>query len=388
MLTDLLASAISEAEKLVVNAPHVRTEQDRAEGYQYLAAAIQATLHAAWAPQQWDPIFITGAGPFTKQGLDNPDTLYWVAHLAGDGEYVVSGKRGSTVDLSFQVLGGAYTDSHVPESIIAFDDRELHTMPGEPFELRFGREPSNGRTNYYTLAPGACQLLVREVYSDWAETRGTIRIERVGAAGAAVPALTEERAERRYAEAAAALVTRIRTWLTFPQRFYLQLPVNTLTEPRFTPGGLATQYSSVGHYDLAGDQAMIITVPKSDAPYQGFQLGSMWYLSLDYVNHQTSLTAAQSEVDPDGMIRLVVSERNPGIANWIETLGHSRGYLQMRWQRLSRALTAADGPTVEIVDIGEVAAKLPFYEQNAITRSDFAARIAARQRAVADRMVA
>ena len=31
-----------------------------------------------------------------------------------------------------------------------------------------------------------------------------------------------------------------------------QLPVNTLTEPRLTPGGLATQYSSVGHYDLAG----------------------------------------------------------------------------------------------------------------------------------------
>ena len=55
------------------------------------------------------------------------------------------------------------------------------------------------------------------------------------------------------------------------------------------PGGLATQYSSAGHFDLAEDQALIITLPVTDAPYLGFQLGSLWYISLDYINHQTSL---------------------------------------------------------------------------------------------------
>ena len=45
---------------------------------------------------------------------------------------------------------------------------------------------------------------------------------------------------------------------------------------------------------------MIVTVPaasKDVAPYQGIQLGSMWYVSLDYINHQTSLTADQARVD-------------------------------------------------------------------------------------------
>ena len=53
----------------------------------------------------------------------------------------------------------------------------------------------------------------------------------------------------------------------------------------------------MGHYDLADDQAMIVTVPAAGhrvAPYQGIQLGSMWYISLDYINHQTSLTADQA----------------------------------------------------------------------------------------------
>ena len=126
-------------------------------------------------------------------------------------------------------------------------------------------------------------------------------------------------------------------------------PVNTLTEPRLTPGGLTTQYSAVGHYQLNYDQAMLVTVPASDAPYQGIQLGSMWYISTDFINRQTSLTASQARIDADGKIRFVISERNPGLANWLECTGHRRGYIQIRWQRVSREFTPADGPGVERV---------------------------------------
>jgi len=123
--------------------------------------------------------------------------------------------------------------------------------------------------------------------------------------------------------------------------FYLNEPVNTLTPARPTPGGLATQFSSAGHFDLADDEAMLVTVPaagKETAPYQGIQLGSMWYVSLDYINHQTSLTADQARIDPDGRMRFVISERDPGVANWLERTGHGRGYVQLRWQRLTRGL--------------------------------------------------
>ncbi|NEW39872.1 hypothetical protein GV792_15020 [Nocardia cyriacigeorgica] len=387
MLTASFAADLAAAEELIKSAPHVRTEQDLLEGYQYLAGSIIATLHAAWAPELAAPLFISGAGPFIKQGLDNPDTLYFNASISDNAEYVVTGKRGTTADLSFQVLAGQYTDTNVPASVAAFDDREIDIAPDGSFELRFGPHEAAGRRNYITLAPGSSELLVREVYSDWTAERGTITIARTDTAGLPIPPLTTPTVQRRFTDAGAALLTRIRTWLQFPEWFYLNLPVNTLIEPRLTPGGLATQYSSVGHYDLADDEAMIITVPCSEAPYQGFQLGSMWYLSLDYVNHQTSLTSAQSQVDPDGKIRLVVSERDPGVTNWLETVGHSRGYLQFRWQRLSRALTEADGPTAEIVTIDQVAERLPYFEHNKITPEDFTARIAARQSTFAQRML-
>jgi hypothetical protein len=135
---------------------------------------------------------------------------------------------------------------------------------------------------------------------------------------------------------------------------------------------------------------MIVTVPvagKAVAPYQGIQLGSLWYVSLDYVNHQTSLTADQARIDVDGMLRFVISERNPGVANWLELTGRSRGYVQLRWQRLTRDLQPGDGPTVRVVPFADLALALPYYGHAKITAFEYAARIAARQAAVADRMV-
>ncbi len=143
----------------------------------------------------------------------------------------------------------------------------------------------------------------------------------------------------------------------------------------------------MGHYDITSDQAIVITLPVTDAPpYLGFQLGSLWYISLDYINHQTSLNGTQAQADPDGKIRIVVADKNPGVTNWVETLGHAKGYLQFRWQRVSRELTEADGPpTMEIVDLDAVAVKLPYYEQNKISEDDWRERIALRQKLIGNR---
>lgn len=388
MVAQPLADAILEAERIIAAAPQVQSEHDLLEGYDYLAGCIRAAVQAAWAYDPDFPSFIRSATQDTKIGLDNPDTLYFSARIRGDAEYVVTGRRGTTCDLSFQILNGDYSPARVPDSLNAFDDRHFPIADDGAFELRFGPRRPDAPRNRFSLGSDAAMLLVREVYSDWDNERpGTIRIERVGAAGAAPSALTGDVLARRYAVAGKILSNQLRTFLTFPERFYLSLPVNTLTAPRPTPGGLPTQYSAVGHYDLADTQAMIVTVPASDAPYQGIQLGSIWYISLDYVNHQTSLTAHQARTDPDGMMRFVISERNPGVANWLECTGHRRGYIQLRWQRLSRDLTPGDGPAVEVVRVDELPGRLPYHEGARVTPREWGERIAARQAAIATRML-
>ena len=374
MFSDPLTDAITEAEKLVADAPFIETEADLLEGMQYLAGCIAGCLHLAFDYERDHPFLQSGTGPFTKMGLDNPDTLYFGTRVHAGRDYVVTGRRGTTTDLSFQLLGGEYTDDNVPVSQAAFDDRELEIAADGSFEYRL-RPDSNG------------QLLMREVYGDWSAQRGTLAITRLDTAGTAPPPLTRAMIEKRYATAGKQLVTRVKTWLQFPQWFYLDIPVNTMVAPRLTPGGLATQYSSVGHFDLRPDQALVITIPVSDAPYLGFQLGSLWYISLDYINHQTSLNNTQAQADPDGKVRIVVADQNPGVTNWVETLGHRRGFLQFRWQRVSRQLAEADGPTVELVDFDAIPGALPYFQHNKISEEDWRRRIALRQIQIAARML-
>jgi hypothetical protein len=75
------------------------------------------------------------------------------------------------------------------------------------------------------------------------------------------------------------------------------------------------------------------------------------------------------------------------VTNWVETLGHRKGFLQFRWQRVSREMTAEDGPTVELVAVDKVAQSLPYYESNKISEEDWRARIALRQKQIGERMV-
>ena len=370
-----LVEAIAEAERLVREAPHIENEADLLEGLQYLAGGIAACTHIAFDYDRDHPFLQSGTGPFTKMGLDNPDTLYFGTRVQAGNEYVVTGTRGTTTDLSFQLLGGEYTDANVPDSETAFDDRKLDIAADGSFEWRF------------TPASNA-QLVIREVYNDWSAQRGTVAIARTDTAGTSPPPLTRELIEKRWATAGKQLVQRIKTWLQFPQWFYMNIPVNTMVRPRLTPGGLATQYSSAGHFDLTPEQALVITLPVSDAPYLGFQLGSLWYISLDYINHQTSLNGTQAQADPDGKIRIVVSDANPGVTNWVETLGHRKGFLQFRWQRVSRELTEADGPTRRTGRLRRRSRPVALLrQQHGSPSDDWRARIALRQKQIQNRMV-
>jgi hypothetical protein len=374
-LTKVLQDAIAEAEELIADAPFIRTEQDRLEGYEYLSGRIRMAMQMAFDHDLDRPLFINPTHQFSRQGLDNPDAIYFNAYLKEGVEYVVRGKRGTSADLSFQVMGGAYTADSAATSLMAFDDRELDVQPDGSFEFT------------YVAEPGAKTMIVREVFNDWdTEERGQLWIERTDTVGRPAVPLTRSRLAKQYEVAAKLLTGSIQTWFAFPQFFQYKEPVNQPTAPQSTPGGLSSQRSSIGHYALEDDEALIVTVPEcTDCSYQAIQIGSDWYTSTDYETHQTSLTKAQAVTDPDGKMRFVISEGNPGIANWLECLGHRTGAIMLRWQRLERDLGPEDGPVVEHVKLADVPEKLPHLTP--ITTEEYAERIAARQRSVARRMI-
>jgi hypothetical protein len=121
----------------------------------------------------------------------------------------VTGKRGTTTDVSFQLLGGEYTDEVVPDSETAFDDRETRHRGRR--QLRMAVPP---RVTVPAGDQGGLQRLV-----------GAARLVRHQAArhrGHLAAAADPRTIEKRYATAGKQLVQRVKTWLQFPQWFYLE----------------------------------------------------------------------------------------------------------------------------------------------------------------------
>jgi hypothetical protein len=137
------------------------------------------------------------------------------------------------------------------------------------------------------------------------------------------------------------------------------MPRNGVTEVRPSAGGLVGHYSAFGTFELADDEALVLMTYPSDAAYQGIQLGNLWFTSLDYATHTSSLTTAQAHQSADGGYRFVVSRRDPGVQNWLDPEGHRRGLILLRWQALSSTIPEDEQPRAVLVDFENLDELLP-----------------------------
>jgi len=85
-------------------------------------------------------------------------------------------------------------------------------------------------------------------------------------------------------------------------------------------------------------------------------------------------------IDPDGKVRFVLSARDPGVANWLDTAGHSNGAMLLRCVRTETAPV----PSTRVIKIDDVASALPA-ETTLTSAEERAQVVASRRRAVHER---
>ena len=85
------------------------------------------------------------------------------------------------------------------------------------------------------------------------------------------------------------------------------------------------------YFDLDDDEALVVEFMPPECEYWMIALHNHWMETLDYVHHQATLNCHSAQVQEDGRVRFIIAERDPGLPNWLDTAGHKRGTVGVRW---------------------------------------------------------
>lgn len=370
-----LIQALQSVESDIRQSPSFGNEAEQVGGYRHMLRSLVKGVEAEIL-QDADYPYFRILDFWLKEGGDNPDQRYAFSPIRGGETYRVWGRLGSAARLELQIYAGRPWDgSGRSVGYLAYEDIQFDEEGRFEVWLSMAKRPGNWLLN----PPEGTTLFSRHIYDQWTdEPTGEIHIDRVGYEGRRRPPEPRQALAERISAAATMFATTARTWPDFVNRRYVEaLAPNTVTAPRdtYALGGAKGRWMSSGHFDLDEDQALVLRMPTSSAHYQAVQLTDMWFASLEYANQVSSLTTRQSLEAPDGAYYYVISQHDPGYANWLDSGALSRGVFLMRWDGVQGELTADQHPEARVVPLKEVATVVPGFttvsaEQRETTRRE------------------
>ena len=321
--------------------------------------------------------------------MPNVDNVFRIIPVDDTSHYEIiaipgAGKTPSQWTLQVHHSIASVADSQNISSVLI--DTDIVTRQDGSFTLTVGPEPANGKPNHVQTVPGAGLLLIRDTIADWErESPYDLKVRRIEGDAPSNPETDTSLAAKTVdlVKREVPLITRAKS------ESFFKPAANTLPAPKIREGG-RWGLSSAGHFQLADDEALVLTLDSIGANYLSVQLANGWLGSLDYIHHTASLNMTQSDVNADGTYTFVISPRDPGVRNWLDTTQLHEGSIFVRWQKLPQPLSPAGSGvrSVKLVKLSELAGVMPG-ETRRVTaeerRQQLAKRAGAYLRRFADR---
>lgn len=342
------------------------TELDRAWGVRYMGRYINKALNDVLEyldpdfPQLW-----VMQHPTSKTFGDNPDATYMVARLDGSKTYRITGNRGTVNWVRFvltpyeELVGGSVLTG---ANIVTLPGEDMKVEWDGSYTITISPEPHEG--NWIKPPEGMSRLMIRQFFGEWdKETPMSAMIERVGAEGEKPAPLTADRMIKALADANNYIAKDADRWYRWTS-FYKQNPNSFYKGRPSWAGGTEEAERNVGrwlniaYFEIEDDEAFVIEFTPPQVFMWLFELNNFWMNSVDYRYHFSSLNSKQAAVDPDGKVRIVIANKDPGIPNWLDPAGHKEGQVMGRW--IGPAPDAENvTPTGTVVKLADLASYLP-----------------------------
>ncbi len=316
-----------------VVAEDAETEREYLEGLRTVAriSSLCAQISVEADPEQ--PRFFDMCSPTRMVGGPNPDGNYHLAMIRGDRRYRISGSRGTTTYLGFQILAGT---GLTPRRMAAYvSDAGLEMRDGAFALVLAADEPSSevlGDARWVQIPPDASSIVVREYIADRAgERTSSLRIEVLDAAP--ISSISDAELGEQLTAMAWTMLKLITLHRTIKPEL-LTTPNVLLTAEAADLGAADTTPDNlymIGTYRLEPDQALVLEFEPPDTRYWNVALETIWHEVPEPDRCNVSVTNRGVRVGEDGMVRIMISARDFGHGHWLDTGGRHRGFVLLRW---------------------------------------------------------
>ncbi len=359
---------------------------------------------------------------------DNPDTVYRFMAVNKTSTYVIKGKfedwdpvhpednASLPADTTFSLLTGLSGNT---AAVLNQDDLIVNDNGEFEIYVSASPPPAGYEGNYMQLTSDSTLIAARDTLSDWnAQQPMTLSIERIdgppnsllaqlgifaipviGPAISDNPTLTQlvsiipplPEMPPLVRGAVTSVVMLIGLQM---EREYMRVATvdaltgeprqpNVVPQPSSNASFLSTQLQSAGYFDLADDEALVVTIDPGSSGYFVVPVTNDWTITDNYWDQQTSLNNVQAKQNtiggnPDGTYTVVISKTDPNVYNWVSTGGLNQGTFSIRFQDLGTTPpTIVNSKVVKISELDDPGVLPP--ETDFVTPQEREEQIALRQ---------
>jgi hypothetical protein len=362
-----LAARLKEAGRQVfAKSP---SELDRNEGLRLLLRALRYSMERDIEERDTDfPIFAQALRDTVHGIADNPDYVLETAKIDGRKRYRIRGIMGTAEKIFFDTRAPFYDpvgSGRLVGSIMdntstltgTLDGSELKVGPDGRFEIIVSNErPAEGV--WLPTKPETRWIHVRNMFSSHFRDRhryapAKLIIERTDG-----PRWPPPYSEQQLLEGLQDVLANIGVAVGRPEfllrgRDQKRGNGEWYADRELFRNANPITYWQDAYWHVEPDEAMIIeldSVPSST--YWTLIFTNFWMEALDFRYHSMYINNSTAVLREDGGLRIVVAHRDPGVPNWIDVAGHTRGAMVWRW---NHANPLPELPRSRIVPFNEVA---------------------------------
>lgn len=347
---DRLYASIGSIREMVVS--ESVTEQEVIQGMRWILRDVAMVSEIVADGNVTRPRFVRLDTDDRKIAGDNPNGEYGLATIDGRYDYRITGNRGDVTYFSLNVNAGRGMSERRMAAFL--NDKTIEFDSDGNFTLLLSKTKPTEPGQWVEIPEDSTSIMVRQYMLEREkEVLASFTIEVLGEDPGVNLPNDKQMAERLDGTNYAFLFLATLHKLVLPEA--MESPNTFINTDSKELGGTISAPDNlymIGHFSIADDEALIVDVMPPQARYWNFALETVWHETVDYLHRPVSLTKSEVVVRPDGRVRFVIAKENPGVDNWLDSMGVNRGFMTFRW--LEPEDENVSRPEVQLVKLHEL----------------------------------